>query len=139
MAETANTFEVKVITPERVFYEGTASMIEFTTTEGDIGVYAHHIPLTTVLAPGVVTITESEENKKTAGVYSGFAEIQGDKVTLLAEAAEWPDEIDVSRAEAAEKRARDRIEAKAKDLDLVRAELALRKALVRKSLAGRKK
>lgn len=139
MAETANTFEVKVITPERVFYEGTASMIEFTTTEGDIGVYAHHIPLTTVLAPGIVTVTESEDNKKVAGVYSGFAEIQGDKVTLLAEAAEWPDEIDVSRAEAAEKRARERLEAKAKDLDLVRAELALRKALVRKSLAGRKK
>ena len=75
MAETANTFEVKVITPERVFYEGVASMIEFTTTEGDIGVYAHHIPLTTVLAPGVETITESEENKKVAGVYSGFAAI----------------------------------------------------------------
>ncbi|MBR1635574.1 MAG: ATP synthase F1 subunit epsilon [Lachnospiraceae bacterium] len=139
MAETANTFEVKVITPERVFYEGVASMIEFTTTEGDIGVYAHHIPLTTVLAPGVVTITEDEENKKTAGVYSGFAEIQGDKVTLLAEAAEWPDEIDVARAEAAEKRARERIEAKASDLDLVRAETALRKALVRKTLAGRER
>ena len=139
MAETANTFEVKVITPERVFYEGVASMIEFTTTEGDIGVYAHHIPLTTVLAPGVVTITESEENKKVAGVYSGFAEIQGDKVTLLAEAAEWPEEIDLARAEAAERRARDRIEAKANDLDLVRAETALRKALVRKTLAGRMK
>ena len=132
----ADTFEVRVITPDRVFYQGIASMIEFTTTEGDIGVYARHIPLTTVLAPGIVTITGEDESKQLAGVYSGFAEILGDKVTLLAEAAEWPDEIDVSRAEAAERRARERLEAKASDLDIVRAEAALRRALVRKQLAA---
>lgn len=136
MADTANTFDVKVITPERVFYEGVASMIEFTTTEGDIGVYAHHIPLTTVLAPGIVTITEDDDQKRSAGVYSGFAEIQGDKVTLLAESAEWPQEVDVARAEKAERRARERLEAKAADLDIVRAEAALRRALVRKRLAS---
>lgn len=136
MAESNNTFNVKVITPEREFYEGVASMIEFTTTEGDIGVYAHHIPLTTVIAPGTVTITETNEEKKIAGVYSGFAEILPDKVTILAETAEWPDEIDVARAKAAEERARNRLEAKTEDLDVVRAEIALKKALVRKELAS---
>jgi F-type H+-transporting ATPase subunit epsilon len=134
MADT-NTFNVKVITPEREFYEGTASMIEFNTTEGEIGVYANHIPLTTVVAPGMVTITESEDRKKVAGIYSGFAEILGDRVTILAESAEWPDEIDVTRAKAAEERARERLEAKAEGLDIVRAEIALKKSLVRQDIA----
>ncbi|MBR1629192.1 MAG: ATP synthase F1 subunit epsilon [Lachnospiraceae bacterium] len=135
MADTDNIFAVRIITPERVFYEGEASMIEFTTTEGEIGVYAKHIPLTTVIAPGVLTITEAGDEKKRAGVYSGFAEIRGDKVTLLAEAAEWPDEIDGERAKKAENRARTRLEQRPPNLDLVRCEIALKKALVRQHLA----
>ena len=130
MAEEDSLFEVKIITPDRNFYEGKASMIEFTTTEGDIGVYKHHIPLTTVLSPGIVTITEAEE-KKRAAVHSGFAEILGDKVTLLAEIAEWPDEIDEERARAAEERAKERLSHKIEDVDVVRAEMSLREALVR--------
>ena len=58
----------------------------------------------------------------------------GDKVTLLAEIAEWPDEIDESRAKSAEERARERLERKDSNLDVMRAELALRKALVRQEV-----
>ena len=133
MADESRNFQVEIITPERVFYTGEATMIEFTSVEGDMGVYKNHIPLTTVLAPGIVTITE-EDGQKKAAVHSGFAEILGDKVTLLAEIAEWPDEIDGDRAEAAKRRAEERLAAKAEDLDVVRAELALRRALVRISL-----
>jgi F-type H+-transporting ATPase subunit epsilon len=133
MADESRNFQVEIITPERVFYTGEATMIEFTSVEGDMGVYKHHIPLTTVLAPGIVTITEPEGQKK-AAVHSGFAEVLGDKVTLLAEIAEWPDEIDTDRAEAARKRAEDRLATKSEDLDVARAEFALRKALVRISL-----
>ena len=134
MADLDARFHVEIITPERVFYSGEASMIEFNTTEGEIGVLKHHIPLTTVLAPGLVTITE-EEGKKYAAVHAGFAEILGEKVTLLAEIAEWPAEIDVNRAEAAEGRARERLERKDENLDVARAEIALRKAIVRKEVA----
>ena len=133
MADESKIFQVEIITPERVFYKGEATMIEFTSVEGDMGVYKNHIPLTTVLAPGIVTITEAEGQKK-AAVHSGFAQILGDKVTLLAEIAEWPDEIDWDRAEAAKRRAEERLAAKAEDLDVVTAELALRRALVRISL-----
>ncbi len=133
MAEESRLFDVEIITPERVFYTGKATMIEFTTVEGDIGVYKNHIPVTTVLAPGIVTITEEDEQKK-AAVHAGFAQILGDKVTLLAEIAEWPGEIDWDRAEAAKRRAEERLAAKAEGLDVARAELALRKALVRISL-----
>ena len=133
MADESRKFQVEIITPERVFYTGEATMIEFTSVEGDMGVYKDHIPLTTVLAPGIVTITE-EEGQKKAAVHSGFAQILGDKVTLLAEIVEWPDEIDWDRAEAAKQRAEERLAAKTENTDMVRAELALRRALVRISL-----
>ena len=123
-------FEVEIITPDRIFYKGQATMIEFTTANGEIGVYKNHIPLTTVLAPGIVTITE-EDGKKEAAVHAGFAEILPEKVTLLAEIAEWPDEIDVQRAQAAKERAEKRIQSHTDEVDLKRAEFALRKSLVR--------
>ncbi len=129
-------FKVKIICPDRVFYEGQAEMIEFSTTEGDIGVYKHHIPLTTVIRPGAVILTFEDGTQKEAAVHAGFAEILGDQVTILAEIAEWPDEIDVERAEKAKQRAQQRL-ASLKDgkVDEVRAEYALRKALVRLDVA----
>ena len=130
MADNEKMFRVQVITPDRIFYTGEAEMIEFTTNSGQIGVYKNHIPLTTVLAPGAVIIHEAD-GEKIAAVHAGFAEILSGQVTLLAEIAEWADEIDVSRAEAAKKRAEERLSAKTADIDLARAEFALRKALTR--------
>lgn len=130
MADNEKLFQVKIITPDRVFYTGEAEMIEFTTSSGQIGVYKKHIPLTTVLAPGAVIIHEAE-GEKIAAVHAGFAEILPEEVTLLAEIAEWADEIDLKRAEAAKARAEERLQAKAADVDLARAEFALRKALTR--------
>lgn len=130
MADNEKMFRVQVITPDRIFYSGEAEMIEFTTNSGQIGVYKNHIPLTTVLAPGAVIIHEAD-GEKIAAVHAGFAEILSEQVTLLAEIAEWADEIDVSRAEAAKKRAEERLSAKTADIDLARAEFALRKALTR--------
>lgn len=130
----AEIFKVEIITPDRIFYEGDAEFLEFSTAAGDIGVYAKHIPMTTVLAPGAVVVHNGEE-ETVAAVHSGFAEILGDKVTLLAEIAEWPEEIDLMRAEAAKGRAEERIAAKAADTDIKRAEFALRKALTRIDVA----
>lgn len=130
MADNDKMFQVKIITPDRIFYTGEVEMIEFMTSSGQVGVYKNHIPLTTVLAPGAVMLHEAE-GEKVAAVHAGFAEILPDKVTLLAEIAEWPEEIDTSRAEAAKKRAEERIQAKTSDVDLARAEFALRKALTR--------
>ena len=119
-----------------MFYTGETDFLEFTTVAGEIGVYKNHIPTTTVLAPGIVTIHNGDE-EKTAAVHAGFAEILNDKVTLLAEVAEWPEEIDVSRAEAARERAEQRLTERADSTDIKRAEFALRKALVRIDIAGR--
>ena len=83
MADENKVFDVEIITPDRVFFTGTATMIEFNTAAGELGVYARHIPLTTVLAPGVVTIHKQGEEDIIAAVHSGFAEILPEKVTLL--------------------------------------------------------
>lgn len=131
-----NIFKVEIITPDRVFYTGETDFIEFTTESGQIGVYKNHIPMTTVLAPGIVTIHNGEKEKR-AAVHAGFAEILNDKITLLAELAEWPDEIDVDRAEAAKERAQQRLDNHTAEIDVKRAEYALHKALTRINVAGR--
>ena len=132
----AKLFGVKVICPERMFFEGEAEMLEMRTTEGEIGVFADHIPLTAVIAPGILRIKNGQETKE-AVLNEGFVEILGDKVIILAESCEWPEEIDVVRAEAAKTRAEGHLANKTADTDVKRAEYALRKALIRIDVAGR--
>ena len=129
----ADLFKLHVITPERRFYDGEASMVELSTTEGDIGVYRNHIPLTAIVAPGVLKIHE-EGGVKEAALMSGFIEILPERITIMAEVAEWPDEIDGNRAEEARIRAERRLKEENGEIDTMRAELALRRALVRLSL-----
>ena len=99
-------FQLRIITPERVFYEGIVDMVEFNTTEGQIGVLPGHIPLTVIVKPGILHITE-KDGEKEAALHSGFAEILPEGVIILAEIIEWPNEIDENRAEAALHRAED--------------------------------
>jgi len=125
-----NQFKLKIITPSRLFYENDCSMVEFNTTEGEIGVLRGHIPLTVVVAPGILTITE-EEGTKQAALHAGFAEILQDSVVIMAEIIEWPEEIDLERAEGARERAEERISSKSPETDVARAETALQRALAR--------
>ena len=125
-----NCLTLKIITPSRVFYEGEAEMVEFNTSEGEIGVLPGHLPMTVIVKPGVLTITEPESEKE-AALHSGFAEIQPDQVMILAEIIEWPGEIDAARAEAAKERARERIQERDSNTDIARAETALLRAMAR--------
>lgn len=129
MAEV-NNFKLRIITPDRVFYEGEVSMVEFNTTEGEIGVLPGHIPLTVIIKPGILTIHE-EEDEKIAALHAGFAEIVPDGITILAEIIEWPHEIDEKRAEAARERAEERLNSKTPETDIARAETALLRAMAR--------
>ena len=129
MAEN-NLFTLKIITPDRIFYEDQVSMVEFNTTEGEVGVYKRHVPTTVIISPGILTITE-EEGTKEAALHAGFAEILQEVVVIMAEIIEWPDEIDVSRAEAARQRAEERLNSKTPETDILRAETALQRALAR--------
>ena len=85
------------------------------------------------MAPGVLKIHEEGEVKE-AALISGFIEILPERITIMAEVAEWPDEIDANRAEEARIRAERRLKEESGEIDTMRAELALRRALVRLSL-----
>ena len=129
----ADGMKLKVVTPTGGFYDGEVSMVELTTTEGEIGIYPNHIPLTAVVAPGVLKIHE-DGGEKEAALMSGFITILPEQVTVMAEVVEWPDEIDANRAEEARIRAERRLKEESGEIDTMRAELALRRALVRLSL-----
>ena len=126
----AEDFTLKIITPDRIFYEGTVQMVEFNTTEGEIGVLKGHIPMTVIVKPGVLTIT-TDQGEKLAALHAGFAEILQEQVTILAEIIEWPREIDKERAEEAKDRAEERLRSKSPETDIARAETALLRAMAR--------
>lgn len=123
-------FKLKVISPDRVFYEGEAVMLELNTTEGEIGIYKNHVPMTYIVAPGMMTITEPE-TKKVAALHSGFIQILQEEITILAEIAEWPEEIDENRAKEAQIRAERRLAMGDPNINVQRAEMALHRALTR--------
>ena len=129
MTET-NDFTLKIITPDRLFYNGPVKMVEFDTVEGQVGILQGHIPMTLIVRPGVLTITE-ENGSKEAALHAGFAEVLQNRVTILAEIIEWPEEIDEERAKAAKARAEERLRNKASDTDVARAETALQRAIAR--------
>lgn len=124
--------KLNVYSPTRIFYEGEAEFVEFVTTEGELGVYPNHIPLTAVVAPGILKITNDGKVRE-ASLLDGFATILPNEITILSEACEWPEEIDIHRAEEAKIRA----ERKLAMEQTVRDEMALKRALIRMQLASK--
>jgi F-type H+-transporting ATPase subunit epsilon len=129
MADDRN-FTLKIITPDRVFYEEPVSMVEFNTIEGEVGILKDHLPMTMIVAPGILTITQGEKVSE-AALHAGFVEVLQDQVTILAEIIEWPSEIDLERAQGAKERAEERIREHAPGTDMKRAEMSLRRAVAR--------
>ncbi len=129
-------FSLEIISPERTFYKGEASFVELTTSEGEVGIYKKHVPMTNVIVPGIVTIHEADGVKE-AAVHSGFMVILPDSIKIMAEVAEWPDEIDENRANEAKIRAERRLKEGGAGIDLVRAEAALKRSLTRLHLLGK--
>lgn len=85
-------FQVEITCPDHVFFKGQATMIEFDTLEGRVGIYKNHIPETYILQPGTVVIT-TPDKKLQASLKAGFAEVLFKKVTILAEDAGWLGEL----------------------------------------------
>ena len=137
MSESGRYFKLQVIAPDRVFLEEDADMVELTTTEGEIGVLKDHIPLTAIVAPGILRIKKDGQQKE-AALLEGFVEILPDKVVILAESCEWPEEIDINRANEAKIRAERRLKGADAEMNEARAELALRRSLVRLALAEKR-
>ncbi len=100
-------FHLSIVTPERIFYEAEVKSLVVPGSEGYLGVLSDHAPLITALKPGKIEFKDSDDKQHTLAVCSGFLEVSRNKATLLVEAAEFADDIDLERAEAARKRARE--------------------------------
>lgn len=121
---------LRIVTPTREFFNDDVSMVIMRTSTGDIGVLAGHQPLTTTLDYGVLRIKQSNKELKST-MFGGFADIQPNCITILTDAAEWPEDIDVKRAEESKLRAENRIRDNKPETDILRAELSLKRAILR--------
>ena len=129
----AEMMRLQIVTPDEAFFDGEVSMVELNTADGEAGIYPKHIPMVVAVAPGVLKIHGADGVKK-AALLSGFLQILPEKVTILAEACEWPENIDGNRANESRIRAERRLAEKNPQTDIDRAEAALKRALVRLSL-----
>ncbi len=132
----ASTFRLQIITPEGVFYDDKVEMTVVRTTQGDIGIQGDHMLTVSPLKIGRIKIKHDGEFKE-AALSEGFLQVDTELTRVITDTAEWPEEIDIKRAEEAKKRAERRLESNKKsDIDLVRAQIALRKALNRIDVAS---
>lgn len=126
----AATFDLEIVTPDRKFFEDKVEKVVARGLEGDIGILKDHIPLVTPIAIGRIKIMQNGEYK-IAAIAEGYLDISETKTTIVTDAAEWPEEIDLNRAELAKKRAEERLQRKESDMDAQRAEISLKKAINR--------
>ncbi|MBL7125923.1 MAG: F0F1 ATP synthase subunit epsilon [Dehalococcoidales bacterium] len=124
-----------IVTAERMVYSDDVDMVVTPGCEGQLGILPHHTPLMTTLLPGELRIKKGGEEISLA-ISGGFLEVRPDRVVVLADAAERGDEIDVERAEAARKRAQERLSQQRElGIDGARAEAALCRSLARLRVA----
>jgi F-type H+-transporting ATPase subunit epsilon len=124
-------FEVSILAPDHALFEGRVRSIVAPGVDGYFGVLARHAPMVAQLGPGVLSIAKEQGDQEFFACSSGFLEIEPDQVTILADTAEAAEEIDMARARAAERRARERLRTHGPRVDFARAEAALQRALVR--------
>ncbi|HBK85578.1 MAG TPA: F0F1 ATP synthase subunit epsilon [Firmicutes bacterium] len=132
-----SSLHLEIVTPERTVFSQEVTMVIAQTVDGQIGVLPGHIPLVTVLETGVMRVQVDQEQEQKLAVSGGFLEMSPDnKLTILAQTAELADEIDVERARQALARAEARLNGKREGIDIVRAEIAMQKAITRLRAAG---
>ncbi|BDG45265.1 F0F1 ATP synthase subunit epsilon [Saccharococcus caldoxylosilyticus] len=131
------TIKVSVVTPDGPVYEADVEMVSTKAKSGELGILPGHIPLVAPLEISAVRLKKEGKTQYIA-VSGGFLEVRPDKVTILAQAAERAEDIDVARAKAAKERAERRLQSKQDDIDFKRAEMALKRALNRLNVAEMK-
>jgi F-type H+-transporting ATPase subunit epsilon len=129
-------FKFSAVTPEKIVFEQDVASIIAPGMIGYLGVLTDHAPLITPLVPGKLEVRDVSGKQSIYFVSGGFLEVSNNVATVLADAIEKPDEIDINRARAAEQRARDRLSHRADPkIDIARAEAALKRSLWRQKMA----
>ncbi len=130
----------EVVTAERTVFADDVDMVVAPGAEGQLGILPHHAPLMTILTYGELIIHREGQEDEFIAIGGGFLEVGADHVTILADAAERAEEIDLERAEAAQRRAGELMAQKqVEDVDFARAEAALRRSMIRLKVAKRKR
>ncbi len=125
-----STFILEVITPERNFFSGEAECVIFNSVDGEMGILAKHAPTVTTVNIGPIKIKANDKwIEAVAG--DGFVKIMPDKVVIMTDSAEYPEEIDVNRAKAAKQRAEERMQKQLSQLEYMRSKAALARAMAR--------
>ena len=128
----------EIVSAERVVYSDEVDVVILPGIEGKLAVLPQHAPLLTTLQPGDLTVRKGGE-EQSMFVSGGFLEVMQNRVTVLADSAERAEEIDVSRAEEARRRAEERLKVRPEDVDLTRAEAALTRAMMRIKVSERRR
>lgn len=130
---------VDIVTAEKVVFSDEVDVLVAPGVQGQLGVLPHHTPLMTTLEPGELVMRKSGQEFVLA-ISGGFLEVRPDRIIVLADAAERAEEIDISRAEAAKKRAEERLhQPQVPSVDEAMAEAALRRALIRLKVAEKRR
>lgn len=132
----SDTFYVEILTPDRKFFWGDVESIIINTPSGQIGILKDHMPMVTLVEVGIVKI-KKDGNWLEAVLGQGFMEVKQNRTVILADTAEWPDEIDLNRAKAAKERAMERILRRENQTEYIRSQAALARAMARLA-AGKK-
>lgn len=132
----SNTFYVEILTPDRKFFWGDVESIIINTPSGQIGMLKDHMPMVALVEVGIVKI-KKDGNWLEAVLGQGFMEVKQNRTIILADTAEWPDEIDINRAKAAKERAMERILRRENQTEYIRSQAALARAMARLA-AGKK-
>ena len=119
-----------IVTAEKAVFSEDVDVVVAPGIEGQLGILPHHAPLMTTLQPGELLVKKGGEELSLA-ISGGFLEVRPDRIIVLADTAERSEEIDQARAEAAKRRAEERLKTRPPDLDVARAEAALRRAIAR--------
>ncbi len=102
------TLYVQIVTPYDMFFEGQVEMVVLTSKDGEIGIMPGHTPLIAALVPGEIRL-RIDQQWRVMSASNGYAEIGPELTMIVVNAAEWPDQIDVRRAEKALSRAQERL------------------------------
>lgn len=133
------TFLLKIVTPDGLIYEGQAEELIVRSVTGDVAILAHHVNFVTPLGMGQAVVVDESGTRRLAACMGGMLSVIDGQVDLVATTFEWADKIDVDRAERSLDRANKILkDSTSTDTDLKLAEARLRRALVRKNVAGMK-
>lgn len=134
--ELPSSLTLELVTPDRAIVRESVDEVQLPGSQGYLGVLPGHTPLLTTLQVGELWFRQGDE-KFFVSVAFGFAEVLPDRVVVLAQIAERAEEIDVARAEAAQKRAHERLQNSTVDIDFERARVALLKSVIRLQVASK--